>query len=249
LAGFFRLVSTNKELAVFTGIIQTVGTINAIGSDRLEISWEAVHAPAAIAEDLAIGDSIAVDGVCLTVEKILPSGFIASVSPETLRRSTLGNASGQPVNLESALRVGSKLGGHFVSGHVDGMGGLETVVETATAWEIVFGPAPDHIQTWQKHIAPYIVSKGSIAINGISLTISDCDDGGNWFRVAVIPHTYHHTNLCHLRPGSLVNLETDLLGKYAEKLLRQHVQPNSTSPHTAAREDLTPEFLAENGYC
>jgi riboflavin synthase len=227
---------------VFTGIIQTLGTINAISSDRLEIAWQDNSESPAIAKDLAVGDSIAVDGVCLTVEKVLPSGFVASVSPETLRRSTLGNASGKWINLETALRVGSKLGGHFVSGHVDGIGSLDTTMETATAWEMVFRPSPGEVQSWQKHIAPYIVSKGSIAINGISLTISDCDDGGNWFGVAVIPHTYHHTNLCHLQPGNLVNLETDLLGKYAEKLLRQRFT------NTAGNEDITPEFLAENGY-
>lgn len=227
---------------MFTGIIQTLGTINAIGSDRLEIAWETTNNPPEIAKDLAVGDSIAVDGVCLTVEKVLPSGFVAGVSPETLRRSTLGNTSGKPINLESALRVGSKLGGHFVSGHVDGIGRLETIVEAAKAWEMVVGPPPGGVQNWQKHIAPYIVSKGSIAMNGISLTISDCDDGGNWFGVAVIPHTYHQTNLHYLQSGSLVNLETDILGKYAEKLLRQR------STDIVSQQDITPEFLAENGY-
>ncbi len=227
---------------MFTGIIQTLGTINTISSDRLEIAWQDNSDSPAIARDLAVGDSIAVDGVCLTVEKILPSGFVASVSPETLRRSTLGHASGKWINLETALRVGSKLGGHFVSGHVDGIGSLDSVVETATAWEMVFRPAPGEVHNWQKHIAPYIVSKGSIAINGISLTISDCDDGGNWFDVAVIPHTYHNTNLSYLQPSNLVNLETDLLGKYAEKLLRQRFT------NTVVSEDITPEFLAENGY-
>lgn len=193
-----------------------------------------------ILQDLAIGDSVAVDGVCLTVTEVLPQGFIAAASPETLRRTTLGQGQSEDyfVNLETSLRVGSKLGGHFVMGHVDGIGCLQAVEQTATSWEMSF-TAPDAI-------ARYIVPKGSIAVNGVSLTVADYDPGLSWFKAAVIPLTYAETNLRYLRPGSMVNLEGDILGKYIEKLLY------SGSKHDSAAHDgpseLTPTFLAEHGY-
>lgn len=137
------------------------------------------------------------------------------------------------VNLETSLRVGSKLGGHFVMGHVDGVGSLQALEQTATSWEMSFKTT--------EAIARYIVPKGSIAINGVSLTIADYEPAQNWFKAAVIPHTYEYTNLRDLLPGSLVNLEADILGKYVEKLIgfnRSHSAP----------EELTAAFLAENGY-
>jgi riboflavin synthase len=204
---------------VFTGLIQTVGSLSALDAEHMQISCPGA---AALVASLEIGDSVAVDGVCLTVTSIERYGFVAVVSPETLRRSTLGQGGGQDggqdgghlqVNLETSLRVGSKLGGHFVTGHVDGIGYLKSAVATATSWEMTF-------TTDSLAVARYIVSKGSIAVNGISLTVADCDPIGTWFTVAVIPHTYAETNLCHLKPGSWVNLEGDILGKYVEKFLR-----------------------------
>lgn len=205
--------------------------------------------------DLELGDSIAVDGVCLTVTQVLPDGFLAAVSPETLRRTTLGRRSqtlssgtSHQVNLEASLRVGSKLGGHFVTGHIDGVGYLEASVPTATAWEISFH-APD------PRVSRYIVPKGSIAVNGISLTVAECDPSGSHFRVAVIPLTYAETNLGSLKPGDPVNLEGDVLGKYVEKFLRLGAGPQSAPVadleemlSTEGNPGVTPEFLAEHGY-
>lgn len=198
-----------------------------------------------ILSDLAIGDSVAVDGVCLTVAKILADGFVADVSPETLERSTLGQRSQVTnyVNLETSLRVGSKIGGHFVTGHVDGIGCLIESVATQRAWEMTFAAPSTLADRWQSDIAPYIVGKGSIAVNGISLTVADCDADSSWFKVAVIPHTYTETNLCYLKIGDLVNLECDILGKYVDKLLHRNRSPQSEKVN-----DISLAFLAEHGY-
>lgn len=189
---------------------------------------------------LAIGDSVAVDGVCLTVVELLPQGFVADASPETRDRSSLGQEGSTFVNLETSLRVGSKLGGHFVTGHVDGTGSLQESVQTATSWEMTF-------VTQQAQVARYIIPKGSIAVNGISLTIADCDDAGTWFTVAVIPHTYAETNLHSLQAGSVVNLEGDILGKYVEKFLRSPAAHGQATSATAP-DPFSPAFLSEHGY-
>lgn len=193
--------------------------------------------------DIALGDSIAVDGVCLTAEKLTDDGFIATVSPETLSRTTLGKASQTAayVNIEGSLRVGGKIGGHFVSGHVDGVGCLIQSIATENAWELTFGAPSELTPQWQRYLARYLVSKGSIAVNGISLTIADCDPQGSWFKVAVIPVTYAETNLAYLQTGDWVNLEGDILGKYVEKLLGYH--QSSTQP-----ADINLAFLSEHGY-
>ncbi|XHX80037.1 MAG: riboflavin synthase [Stenomitos frigidus ULC029] len=224
---------------MFTGLIQGLGTLQALGVDKLRITC----APATVGlilSDLAIGDSVAVDGVCLTVVECLPQGFMADASPETLDRSSLGQDDDIPVNLETSLRVGSKLGGHFVTGHVDGIGYLQASLQTATSWEMTF-------TTDQEQVARYIIPKGSIAVNGVSLTIADCDPAGRWFMVAVIPHTYAETNLHYLRPGSIVNLEGDILGKYVEKSLRHSTSAGNMAEQSPL-ESLTPTFLAEHGY-
>ncbi len=219
---------------MFTGLVQALGQVRSLGSDRLLISCNDENA-SLILTDLALGDSVAVDGICLTVIEVLAQGFIAAVSPETLGRTTLAQRQLDDnfVNLEPSLRVGSKLGGHFVMGHIDGIGHLDSSEQTATSWEMSF--------TTTEAIARYIVPKGSIAINGISLTIADYDDAHYWFKVAVIPLTYAKTNLCYLQLGDAVNLEADILGKYMEKLI-----PNSGQD--SATNELTPAFLAENGY-
>ena len=219
---------------MFTGLIQAMGRLSHSGSGQLTL-----HYPAhPLLMDVALGDSIAVDGICLTVETLLPQGFVAAVSPETLARTTLGQLpEGSWVNLESSLRVGGKIGGHFVTGHGDGRGHLESATQTDNAWMIHF-TVPD------ARVARYIVPKGSIAINGISLTVADCSPSGDWFSVAVIPVTYQETTLQHLQPGQAVNLEGDILGKYVEKLLRSHPSPDQSAPG----EDLSLAFLAEHGY-
>ena len=239
---------------MFTGLIQGLGTIHPLGGDRFQLAYDPSVAKI-IQPDLAIGDSVAVDGVCLTVEEILSPGFVATASGETLRRTTLGqrtqeNAStiASCVNLETSLRVGSKLGGHFVTGHVDGIGCLRESVATTNSWEMYFTAIPEFADLWQQQVARYIIPKGSIAINGVSLTVADCDPDSTWFKVAVIPHTFAQTNLCQLQPGSWVNLESDILGKYVEKLLHH---PTPSPAQIFAKNSLdgvTPAFLAEHGY-
>ncbi|HEY9604322.1 MAG TPA: riboflavin synthase [Allocoleopsis sp.] len=228
---------------MFTGLIQALGTLQPLSSDRFNVSCP-TDALEVILQDLAIGDSVAVDGICLTVEEILPQGFVATASDETLRRTTLGqrHRSAGYVNLETSMRVGGKLGGHFVTGHIDAIGSLQEVVETPNSWEMSFTAPTALTELWQHRIARYLVPKGSIAVNGVSLTIADCDPYGSWFKAAVIPHTYAHTNLSHLELGSWVNLESDILGKYVEKLLGH--RPPVAEPY----EDISPAFLAEHGY-
>ncbi|HEY9803310.1 MAG TPA: riboflavin synthase [Leptolyngbyaceae cyanobacterium] len=218
---------------MFTGLIQALGTIKPLGGDSWQITC--VSQSLSIMQDLAYGDSVAVDGVCLTVEEILKDGFIASASPETLRRTTLGTEQAQQgyVNLETSLRVGGKVGGHFVMGHVDGVGQLLGLEQTATSWEMTF--------TAPEAIARYIVPKGSITVNGISLTVAAYEPELSQFTVAVIPLTYAETNLRYLVPGSLVNLEGDILGKYVEKFLQPGHRHNNNT-------DITPGFLVEHGY-
>lgn len=211
-----------------------------LGGDSWQITFVS-QSSNLIMQDLAYGDSIAVDGVCLTVEEVLKDGFIATASPETLRRTTLGDeeTAQKYVNLEASLRVGSKVGGHFVMGHVDGVGRMVTAEQTATSWEMTF--------TASEAIARYIVPKGSIAINGISLTVATYQPELSQFTVAVIPLTYAETNLRYLVPGSLVNLEGDILGKYVEKFLYSGKQ-NPKAGENSTSDRITPEFLAEHGY-
>ena len=229
---------------MFTGLVQSLGNLRLLTDDRLEILCQA-SGTALILTDLAIGDSVAVDGACLTVEQILPQGFIAAVSPETLNRTTIGqkDRTSTNVNLETSLRVGGKIGGHFVTGHIDGIGRLVSSKATATSWELKFAAPQSLTEQWLHYLSRYLVSKGSIAVNGVSLTIADCDPEGNWFTVAVIPLTYAETNLSQLQPDGWVNLEADILGKYVEKLVM--LPQGSISKQ---REIITPDFLAANGY-
>lgn len=220
---------------MFTGLVQTVAWAEWAGSGgnrlRIEMSWDPLQ------RSLELGDSVAVDGLCLTVIRILADGFEADVSPETRQRSTLGIRHGRwRVNLEGSLRAGDKIGGHFVSGHIDGIGHLAHQIDQGTAWMLGFRVSDP--------IARYIVPKGSIAINGISLTVANPQQDGRYFETAVIPHTYKHTSLGHLGVGDPVNIEADILGKYVEKLLRP---PDSDSPSNN-NHDLSLAFLTEHGY-
>lgn len=193
---------------MFTGIIQDVGRIR---------SWRPRGAGKILALETALdtatfelGESVAVNGVCLTVAAVAPGSFEADVSPETLRRSNLGGlAVGAPINLERALRPVDRLGGHFVLGHVDDVGRVRHRRPQGEFEEITFQvPAP---------VRRYLVEKGSVAVDGVSLTVFACDSEG--FSVAVIPHTLARTTLAGCRAGDAVNLEADILGKYVEKLL------------------------------
>jgi len=231
---------------MFTGLVRGIGTLRALGNGQVQIACNT--AMTELLSDLELGDSVAVDGVCLTVTQILPAGFVAAISPETIDRTTLGRSSEViTVNLEPSLRVGSKLGGHFVTGHIDGVGYLEAAIQTENAWEMSFCVS-------DPRIARYVVPKGSIAVNGVSLTVADCNATGSWFKVAVIPLTYAETNLRYLQAGSPVNLEGDVLGKYVEKFLRLETNPSATATPTEleslwqSEAEITPTFLAEHGY-
>ena len=222
---------------MFTGLIQSAGSLQSQGSQQLLIHCH----NAALVNGLSIGDSVAVDGACLTVETVTDSGFIVTTSPETLDRTTLWQKidTDWPVNLEPALRVGDRLGGHFVTGHVDGLGLLKSVQQTAESWEMTF-EVP-------LVLGQAIVPKGSVAINGISLTIADCTAEGTEFTVAVIPHSYAQTNLKDLTPNAAVNIETDVLGKYVAKFLRSST-PAVAWPTAPVEEPITFNFLAEHGF-
>jgi riboflavin synthase len=215
---------------VFTGLIQGSGSLYGLGPRQLLVRCN----NDAFVSALGIGDSVAVDGACLTVETIEDKGFIVTISPETIRRTTLeqGMNTDWTVNLEPALRVGDRLGGHFVSGHIDGLGQVKSITQSAESWEMHFTVSPE--------LGRYILPKGSIAINGVSLTIADCTEDGTKFMVAVIPHSFANTNLQSLTLNQSVNIETDMLGKYVAKLL-QH-------PSHRAQPKITPDFLAEHGF-
>lgn len=225
---------------MFTGLIQALGTIRPVEGNSWLITC-ITQSSDVIMQDMAVGDSVAVDGICLTVESVLKDGFIATASPETLRRTALGQEQTQQryVNLEASLRVGSKVGGHFVMGHVDGIGQMLSAQQTATSWEMTF--------TAPQAIARYIVPKGSIAVNGVSLTVAEYQPETTQFKVAVIPLTYAETNLRYLTPGSWVNLEGDILGKYVEKFLFSGNQ-DLTAVANPSCDEITPVFLVEHGY-
>jgi len=194
---------------MFTGLVEEVGVVEALepreAGSRLRLRASKVT------EGLREGDSVCVSGVCLTAVGIRPGGFSADVSPETLQRSSLGGLrAGHLVNLELALQPSSRLGGHIVQGHADGVG-------TVLSLDLIGGN-----NWWLRVEAPpeldrYIVFKGSIAIDGISLTVAAVEE--RILSVTIIPHTYENTTLRARRPGDLVNLETDVLAKYVEKML------------------------------
>ena len=215
---------------MFTGIVEELGTIRSIrrgaASAVLSIGAEAVLS------DLRIGDSVAVNGVCLTATGVDGSGFTADVMHETLQRSSLGALGpGSRVNLERAMAADGRFGGHIVSGHIDGTGTITARRQDDNAvWYTVSAPPA---------LLRYIVEKGSVAIDGISLTVASVE--ADRFSVSVIPHTAAVTLLGAKGPGDVVNLETDIIGKYVERLLRPADTP-------AARSGISLEFLAENGF-
>ncbi len=193
---------------MFTGIIEELGSVRSI-EERGENARIVISAHV-VTEGTNHGDSISVNGVCLTALDIHPDSFAADVSRETLLRSTLGNLKpGAPVNLERAVTPATRLGGHIVQGHVDARGQFAGLEDHGESWTIRIA--------YPKEIARYLVFKGSVAVEGISLTISALTD--DYFEVAIIPKTWQVTNLSHLKPGDGVNLEVDVIGKYVERLL------------------------------
>ncbi|MDD6118922.1 MAG: riboflavin synthase [Selenomonadaceae bacterium] len=215
---------------MFTGIIEEVGSVRRIGGGVLDI---AAHT---VLTDAHVGDSIAVNGICLTVTGFTPEHFTADVMPETVRRTSLANlGAGSPVNLERALLPTTRLGGHFVSGHIDGTGTIQSFRAEGNALWLQVSAGPEILRG--------IVEKGSVALDGISLTVAGVT--GTDFTVSLIPHTREVTNLHAKKPGDLLNIETDILGKYALKLLRlQSAEQEKAQP----QEELTTNFLQANGF-
>ena len=226
---------------MFTGIIEEVGTIDKIANG----SKSAVPFIKAskVLEDTKLGDSIAVNGVCLTVTSMEGDIFTADVMAETLRRSSLGNLSrGSKVNLERAMAANGRFGGHIVSGHIDGTGRIASMVrEDNAVWVEINASA---------EILKFIVMKGSIAIDGISLTVAGLAEES--FSVSVIPHTGEETTLLKKGAGDIVNLENDVVGKYVDRLLNYSSSTvTDLDKETDSKEtgpDITMEFLKSNGF-
>jgi riboflavin synthase len=200
-----------EEDTVFTGIVEELGEVVCLerAGDSARIT---VHGPT-VTSDVTRGDSIAINGVCLTVTDTAGSEFTADVIGETLKHSALGSLEpGTAVNLERAMRPDGRLGGHIVQGHVDGTGTI-TSRQPGTDWEVVR-------ISLSAELSRYLAYKGSVAVDGISLTISGLGDGAEpWFEVSLIPETLHRTTLGFKQPAAVVNLEVDLIAKYVERLL------------------------------
>lgn len=193
---------------MFTGLIEDIGEIIKTAGSGKSLQM-AVQCSLPL-EEIKPGDSIAVDGACLTVRDYVNRGFLVDISPESLERTTLGTKkAGDKVNLERALQLSDRLGGHLVTGHIDGIAAISFLEQKGDYVRFNF-TAPDNI-------IKYIVEKGSVAIDGISLTVNQCTDRG--FNVMIIPHTLSHTTLFRKKAGDRVNIENDLIGKYIEKFL------------------------------
>lgn len=193
---------------MFTGIIEELGKIRSL--EKKADGARVVISASVVTSETGEGDSIAVNGVCLTALNVKPDSFAADVSGETLRRSTLGDLSvGARVNLERAVTLSKRLGGHLVQGHVDARGKFLGAEKVGDFWTVRVGFPPE--------IGKYLIYKGSIAVEGISLTIADLTD--DQFAVAVIPKTWELTNLSSLKTGDAVNLEADMIAKYVERIL------------------------------
>ncbi|MBC3888495.1 riboflavin synthase [Acetobacterium paludosum] len=222
---------------MFTGIIEEVGGIIAVTkgprSSQLWIQGNVIM------DDLKLGDSVAVNGVCLTVSRLKSNQWMADVMSETLKRSDLGELkSGSPINLERAMPANGRFGGHLVSGHIDGTGQIIQIKKDDNA--ILF-----EISASEK-IRHYIIEKGSIAIDGISLTVTTVNNEA--FQVAIIPHTVKHTILGLKKKGDLVNLENDLVGKYIENFLRSGSLENTNANDEKKSSKLTMDFLTRSGF-
>jgi riboflavin synthase len=198
---------------MFTGIIEELGRIRAI--EKRGEDARIVIAARTVTEGSRDGDSISVNGVCLTALDVTADSFVADVSKETLFRSTLGNLKeGSPVNLERAVTPATRLGGHIVQGHVDARGEFLGSENHGDSWTFRFA--------YPREISPYVVFKGSVAVEGISLTIANLTD--DYFEIAIIPKTFEVTNFSQLKPGDAVNLEADVIAKYVERILSERAK-------------------------
>lgn len=226
---------------MFTGIVEETGKIESVTKgSKSAILTVAAHK---VLENTKIGDSIAVNGVCLTVTSISGNKFTADVMAETIRRSSLGSLKhGSKVNLERAMAADGRFGGHIVSGHIDGVGTIRSLIREDNAVWV-------EIETPDK-LLKYIVEKGSIAIDGISLTVAKLTDDS--FSVSVIPHTGEETTLLTKKPGDIVNLENDIVGKYVERFINFNAGDTGRTQNNAVKKDsygsITMDFLNEHGF-
>jgi riboflavin synthase len=214
---------------MFTGLVEELCKVKSItkGAKSIRLTIEAGK----ICSDMKLGDSIAVNGICLTATDFIHNQFTADVMPETMQRTALSKLKiGDVVNLERALKMGDRLGGHIVSGHIDGIGTINNKEQNDNAIIININTSAEIIR--------YIIKKGSIAIDGISLTVVDVST--DWFTVSLIPHTATMTTLGFKTKGDLVNLETDVLGKYVEKMLNNTEEPKGSN--------MSLGFLSQHGY-
>ena len=217
---------------MFTGLIQSIGKIKKNNSGVIVDGCKPFT-------PLKIGDSVSVDGVCLTVSELMNDSFFANISEETLKRTNLAEKAQKNdyVNLEPALRLSDRLGGHIVSGHIDGLGEVNSIENLKNSWNLKV--------SWDDlNFCRYMCDKASVSINGISLTISEIHNYGCEFSVAVIPHTWSNTCLQFLTIGEKVNLEVDLMAKYAEKLLKVEINDSSSNNPSL----ITSEWLNEQGW-
>ncbi len=217
---------------MFTGLIEEVGSIASV-SQNASGSRITVYARTVL-ENVKLGDSIAIDGACTTVVAFDAQGFTIEASPETLEKTNFSQFKpGFRVNLERPLTPSSRIGGHYVTGHIDGQAILRSRKQDGLSHIFAF-------ELDSAELAEYVVSKGSIAVSGISLTVNQVQD--RQFSVAIIPHTLSHTNLDERRPGDRVNIETDLLGKYVKKFL------SASLNHQQPKDGLQASFLMEHGF-
>ncbi|GBG12083.1 riboflavin synthase [Paenibacillus agaridevorans] len=220
---------------MFTGLVEEVGRMKNVY--RQGEAMMLTIGASIVTQGAALGDSISVNGVCLTVTSYDRASFTADVMPETYRKSTLHLLKpGDPINLERAMAVGSRFGGHIVQGHIDGTGKVTS--RTVDANAVVF-----RIEAKSGDLMRYIIPKGSITIDGISLTVVEAD--GDGFSVSIIPHTLAETALAHRQPGDNVNLETDIIGKYVDHLLHYR---NAEKSAAAPSSRISTEYLSRHGF-
>lgn len=225
---------------MFTGIIEEMGHISQVkrGSRSLVLTIQAQH----VLEDVHIGDSIAINGVCLTVTSFTKNSFTVDMMPESVVMTTLASALvGMPVNLERAMAANGRFGGHMVAGHVDGTGRITNIINNDNSVIFTITTSPD--------VLAYVIYKGSIAIDGTSLTVSKVTK--NAFEVSIIPHTIAHTLLGQAKVGTLVNLETDMIGRYVRHFVQLGDAPlfeKGNKQERPNRQGLSKETLLENGF-
>jgi len=216
---------------MFTGLIEDIGIVKKI--DKKSDSMSLIIESNFDLTEVKVGDSISIDGVCLTVVEFLPKGFKVDVSPETSQRANLRDIKeGRRVNLERALRISDRLGGHLVLGHIDGVGRIDEISRDVNSIKMTISVSKD--------IMKYIIEKGSVAIDGISLTVNECGD--DKFGVNIIPHTTNHTTLGERKVGDGINVENDIIGKYVERFI------SNGQAKKEGDSNINMEFLTKHGF-